>query len=854
MNTQCEDKGQQLNVGHESSQPHVVAVTVDWWLVRISEFVVVASLVGLVAALAGMFYAPQVLLISLLLTGTYAYMGRKRTSGLPGLAPHWTHLLLLLLVALIFRVPAYHYVLGGQDEGLYVNIAHYIEKTGGINVHDDLRTQLEGTPYLSQYLAENHLGGSYVAGVYKGDEGAYKKSGKLTFQFYDVFPVWMALFVGIFGSVAGVYALTFLSLLSIALFYRIALLISGSHKAALAAGGLLALNPLHAFFSKFPVTEVPMLCLALIGFTLLAAYWSALGERRQGRWLLFSVLAFLSAFMTRISGFMYVPFFIALAWASLLFDADRNRSRAIQWWSVGTVVAYLISVLYGFIWSRPYSEDIYRGSFAPLLGEHWRMVLGGAGAMVAGLWITIAALSRNERMRLAVRAWLVPLTRWGASALIWATLLLGIIKIYKLGWTQKYLADGWLGARWHLADAGWHSVTASSLWTWLVFTGPFLVPAFVAMSTRKRREPMLVFMHWFVAGFFAYALLLQWVIPYSPYYARYLLSELLPYTILFVVCAWCGLRAGAGRLLLSSSLVLSLLYAGALSAAQIGKNECDGAYSALKRIMAPVGPSDLTLLDRSSFNQSEIKTPLLYTFDRQAVTVNSRNINSAGYLAKLDALYGSIFLLTEKAHVPAGFTRVRSVRLEVMHYVHNNSFPHRLHTWYDTRLQLYRLNSVPLPLGTPISFARSGAGTRWLLSGWSHPEKWGTWSVGNRAAISLDPQSLPKANRGVSLTVNAHAYVTRNHPIQHIAVFVDNRKAGSYVVRYPERHVVIVVPIDADKIRARRQLTVAFRLPDAISPKTLGRGGDSRDLALGLDSATIKLAHPTEASQAGARH
>ncbi|MGH8164245.1 MAG: hypothetical protein ACREP1_07930, partial [Rhodanobacteraceae bacterium] len=103
-------------------QPHATRVTVDRVLDLVVAFTIIASLVGLAAALAGVFHAPQVLLGSLLLTGWYGYRTQGR-SALPGAIPRWWHVALLLGVALFFRLPAYHYVLGAQDEGLYTNIA-----------------------------------------------------------------------------------------------------------------------------------------------------------------------------------------------------------------------------------------------------------------------------------------------------------------------------------------------------------------------------------------------------------------------------------------------------------------------------------------------------------------------------------------------------------------------------------------------------------------------------------------------------------------------------------------------------------------------------------------------------------
>ncbi len=814
----------------------------DRLLVWTAVFAIVTSLVGLVTTLAGVFHAPQVLLISLVLTILCVRKMGAGATRLPGLTPRCLHMVLLILVALIFRVPAYHYVLGGQDEGLYVNIAHYINDTGGVAVHDRTRQELKGTPLLDNYIAENQIaGGTYLAGVYKRSY----KNGKLEFQFYHVFPVWMALFDGIFGSTAGVYALTFLAIFSIVLFYRLALLLTGSYRAGLAAGGLLALSPLHTFFSKFPVTEVPTLCFALIGFLFLAAFWSSPREGRQYKsWLCISVLAFLCVFTTRISGFMYVPFFIALAWAALIFDTDRARCRALQRWAVGVTVVYLVSVVYGLVWSHSYSHDIYNLSFAPLLGSHWKGVLAVVGIFIVVIWVALAWMVRNESLRARFGIWFERPVGWVPTVVVWGALLLGMVKIYRLAWTSRYVSDPWLGAMWHVADAGRTSVEASSLWTLVVFLGPFLVLAFLLLATIRKHEPRIAFLFWFVSGFFAYILLLQWVTPYVPYYSRYLLSELVPYTILFVVCVWSGLRRSLGRKVLTAAIVVSAVYATALSATQIGKNEYAGAYTELARAIAPVGPSDMVLLylqPGAPFNQNQIKTPLLYTFHRQTVTVGTSDLTDAAYLAKLDSLCNNVFLLTEGGgYTPPGFELVTSTQFNIRRYEWNHTFPRKLAPPSDVILNLYRMAHPRLPEGTPLGFATDGVAAGWLESGWTTPGSWGTWSSGKQAVLRIDSRELPDVHGPLSLRLDGKVFVVPQHPVQRITVTVNGEPAGQYTLRYPNEKFSPRIPLGQVGVEPMHMIRVVFDLPDAMSPRDLGLSVDGRDLAMALISATIE--------------
>lgn len=811
----------------------------DRWLIWVTVFVVLVSIIGMATMLAGCFHAPQVLLVSLLVTAIYAYATRRRAHSLPGAVPRWRHVLLLLLVALIFRVPAYHYVMGGQDEGLYVNIAHHIQRTGGINVQDRVRKVLAGTPYLGKYDAINQIGGiSYLGGVYKGRVA----TGKLQFQFYDLSPMWMALFIGIFGTMAGVYASTFFALLSIIAFYRLALLLTGKRHEALIAGGLLALSPLHAFFSKFPVTEIPTLCFSLLGFLLLAAYGSAKPSRRWRYWLWLSVLAFLCVFLTRISGFMYVPFMLGLAWVALLLDRDTQRRRSLQLWALGITAVYLLSVVYGCIWSGYYSHDIYVAAFKPLLGKPWKAVLAFLTLCGFGAWAVTAYVMRSRTVGDAGRRWILAVERWLPSIIVYVALCIGLLKIYWLGWTTHYRhAAGYVA--WHLMDAGWYGATATSLWLLVVFVGPLLVVAFLASVLATPRDPKLRFLRWFVAGFFAWVALLEWTLPYSPYYSRYLLSEVVPYSILLTVCVWGGLTQGKRRGVLSLVMVVSLLYGVTLSAAQIGKNENQGARAALARIVKHVGPSDLILVDGSPgsrINQSEVKTPLLYTFDRAAATIGPVGLCDPGYLAELGSSYDQVFLLTPNKNMHLnGFQYVTSSRFRVMQYQWNHSFPYKLIVGRDYPLYLLRRVSGVASACRQVVFASGGLGVGWLRSGWSGPEPWGTWSLGDRALLSVDPHAVSRFEDGAILRIHAKILVNLQHPVQRVIVTVNGKQAASYLGKYPANQLTMDIPITAADVRGRQPVSVVFDLPDATSPAAIGMGNDTRQLALGLVEAKV---------------
>jgi len=827
---------------------------------RVLEWVVVwvllASGLGLAATLAHHFLAPQVCIATTLLTGIYAWRTRecRSSNSVAGVKPK--HMILLILVCLFFRLPAFNYVLGGQDEGVYVNMANYIERTGSLVVWDTPLDKLQGTPFVQSYLDENRLppaypelsnAEAYIGGIYVRSH----QSNVLNFQFYHLFPVWMALVAGVFGSTFGVYALTLFALLSVAFMYRLTLVLTGSSRAALVAGLLLALNPLHAFFSKFPVTEVPSLAFSLIGFTYLALFWRAEEGPRDRRWLLLSMLSFGALFVTRISGFMYVPFLIVVAVASAANDADRMRRNYMQLWVLGVVALYAISVAYGLRWSHQYAVDIYRASFERIVPSHWRIGVVALVALMLLVWSGLVALARTG-MRPRIDSFIVMPLRRVVAPIVLISLALGIYKIYQLGWTAHYQGDIWLDTQWGLAGSHWRAVKASSLVAFFVYAGPLLPLAFLGLVLRRQDEPRIEFLRLFVAGFVVYILLLQWTVPYGPYYARYLLSEAVPYMLLFTVVAWACMPKNGVRRILSAILAITLIYSVTATAGQLGKNEGDGAYQSLTHLLAPVDSGDIILLDTLELvaglpDNNQLKMPIMYTFGLTAVTVNGASLADHAYIAALNARYDDVFLISPSAAAPEGFESMGSTRFQEKAYEWSHSFPHQLFMREDARLFLYRLVRPMFPLGHPESFKAPGAWNEWLASGWSNPEAGGVWSRRTHAEIVIDPRELSRVVQGIRLHFEVYGLVTAEHPRQRIQVSVNGTAAGTHEVVYPNNQTQFDVVISAADMTSSDGIRIAFDLPDAVSPQSIGMNIDPR--VLGIELLTLTASPLDPASQ-----
>lgn len=670
----------------------------DGMLERLLVFVISVSGIGLLLGLAGQFRAPLVLLLAALCTWIYHRKTPMPRDGVTSL--RWRFVVPILLVALVFRLAPYNHVLGGQDPGVYTNMAAELVNTRDIAVTDTEFDRLAAFGAQAAYVRDNYSV-PFLPGVYTlGREG----KPELRFQFYHVFPVWLATFGGILGLASAGYGLTFLSLASIVFFQRLAAELSGSPRIGAAAGLLLALNPLHAFFSKFPVTEVPTLGFSAAGFCFLAIHASAPIAVRQRRWLVLSVLAFACLFLTRISGFMYLPLLLLVALAGLVLDPDRQRARATSAWALAIVVAYALSVVYGLVWSNPYSLAIYRASFSLVAGAAWVPMLLALSSATALAWFA-AWRWPQAAFGLALAAVLGWLRRFAGPALL-LIVLLGACKAYQLGFTPRYVGDAWLSQFPGVVAQGWSSLGHTSLVVAMLYLGPLLFLAMLVLG--QLRVPVQAsYLLFFLCCFLAYAALLNWTVPYQPYYARYLVSELVPYAILFVTCSLAWIHRMLARRMLAAVLAVSAAYFMVLSIAQLGKQENEGAPASLSRLAQVANEGDVILLDGyrgQGFVPKEVKTALVYSFGRHVVSVGDRAVSDVGYLQALASAYGDVFLVTTADSVPAGFVRVDSVALLARNFERSARPPSRLATVVDTKVNVFRLDRVLFNVGARQDF------------------------------------------------------------------------------------------------------------------------------------------------------
>jgi hypothetical protein len=134
----------------------------------------------------------------------------------------------------------------------------------------------------------------------------------------------------------------------------------------------------------------------------------------------------------------------------------------------------------------------------------------------------------------------------------------------------------------------------------------------------------------------------------------------------------------------------------------------------------------------------------------------------------------------------------------------------------------------------PTSFS-AAAGSKHrpqMNAGWSHPEPWGIWTVGMQSTLQLNFHPFESEN--VAITIVGTAFVNEAHPKQEIILMINGQQADAWTVTHPVANIDRRIIIDKSTFSSESRLSFEFKLPNAISPSTLGLSGDKRTIALGL--------------------
>jgi hypothetical protein len=572
-------------------------------------FIVVSSILAIVF-LAIEVYAPlPILILSLIITTGIGYAGWKGISWRD--SRFHPVLFLILLVALLFRYEPYLHSAGGQDHGKFVNAAAQLVE-GNTDIMTDERV----------------------------------------FPFYPLHPVWMSFAGSVFGKEQMVYSLTLVSLLSIVSLYLFATAVTGGKKSAgLVTAALLAMNPLHGFFSKFPANEMMALFFTSLGFYYLVLYYNRTREKDFHTWpLVLSALLMFCFMFTRLSFFLYLPVFYILALVVIIFCTDTKQKRGLLVYLLAIILLYALSLLFYWFKVNELFMLVFESYVIKPLLVRWQLKLSlilsaltlflGGVAIVRHYWDNLRHYAQIG-VTFLLNQWYIPvivligLSVWGYRDLVAQSALVDEATIY------FDIFDDALSFR--FLSAYVVGLYLSPLGVILFFVTFYFF--------RKNIDPRIWFLLGFVSLFMIYFLFLEPHIWYQYYYARYLFSEIVPYGLVIVGVVLASLITQkrtlirwAGNVLLILVLAWSTLF---ITVQLIGKEQNNPEF--VTSVLDYVGPNDLLLINTDQLERDEEIKPALSLFgNRNVWDVHHETAVAEKELVKRYDTYDNIYILTRK--------------------------------------------------------------------------------------------------------------------------------------------------------------------------------------------------------------
>ena len=144
------------------------------------------------------------------------------------------------------------------------------------------------------------------------------------------------------------------------------------------------------------------------------------------------------------------------------------------------------------------------------------------------------------------------------------------------------------------------------------------------------------------------------------------------------------------------------------------------------------------------------------------------------------------------------------------------------------------ISNILPKLGEPIDFSNN-ATQCFLKMGWNEQsEDWGVWSTSIQTLIELPtPNIKPR-----KLNLEIKPFIGSNNLTQRVSIGINGSPLRSIQLSKPTTHkITIEIPKSE---QTKNSLQIQISIPQAISPKSLGMGPDSRVLGIGLVKATLE--------------
>ena len=267
---------------------------------------------------------------------------------------HHLWILVLCLLALFFYASyTTEYIIGGRDPGVYAIQGSYINKTGGLYIHDEYITQ-------NYEKLQNIIQVGYPGFYSAYERGISNLPGQLVPQFLPMFPSILAVGYSLAGVAGALRINAFIGVFALLAFYAFGKQLIG-RKGALLATVFLALNPSQIWNARITQTEL------LSQFLFFSAMAVFVVSYKRNNWKLATVSGVLLGLgcFTRIDSYIF-GLGIYLCTACILLVHKKKTCLFL-----GVTIPYTLlmglSMAYGYLYSYPYYSDLWKDGSLKIL-------------------------------------------------------------------------------------------------------------------------------------------------------------------------------------------------------------------------------------------------------------------------------------------------------------------------------------------------------------------------------------------------------------------------------------------------------------------------------------------------------
>lgn len=540
-----------------------------------------------------------------------------------------SHLILffICLIAFFLRVPTFYYLPGGQDEGVYITMSKYYRENGSTIFNDSIFQTLPEN--LKKLYKKNNIDLQIYPGTYIADAN----TGKRYFQFYPGHPINMALYGYYLGDGYETTSLLVFSLLSIILIFKIGSEVLRSQRAGLIGAALLAIHPLHVFFTRFPTTEVVLLFFILS----FCWYFYKLVSTKRLFWGLLAILSWSAIAFTHIATFFYlIPVIILI---ELVIYEQKMNWRILGILLTSLLAVHLLTIYYGTHYTNAYFHYIVDEITSPLMifNINFLTLLNNHGfvnvfAFIYGSLLTVFVLFHTHVWdTLKKHAGSLFKNKLTIISLVILIILsvFSLFQVYKISFTDHYIRDAWISLRWQAVNNGFDSVVRTTPVVILMYSAPLIIYFFVFIYEIVKKSPKMstyTFVLVLILSYF-YVIrgLVTKVVPYHYYYARYLLPEL---TILLTFASMLLFSRKLPKGLIIGMFMLGFSYYGIVSLKATDHYEMRNKTEVIQHLGSVIHKSDIVLVlpNRDSFMIGQLMMPLRYYYSFNTIYIEPADL------------------------------------------------------------------------------------------------------------------------------------------------------------------------------------------------------------------------------------